>query len=131
MHYMKALDVLKTFKNRDEKHNYLKSDLCLHIAASLVGQREFSKAQEYCNRAEEAAKLIDDQEHDLEVSATCHNIANAYVRQANEALVMFHKAVDIYILAFGDNHPDLATIYDNMAKIYRDKNNIEEAERLD
>ena len=45
----------------------------------------------------------------------------------DEALAMYEKALSIRLKKLGDDHPDVATTYNNMAVVYMNQGKYEEA----
>ena len=58
---------------------------------------------------------------DLDLALLYNKVGHRQFRLSNyeEALENYGKAVNIFIKNYGQDHPDVATIYDNMAPIIR------------
>jgi len=73
-----------------------------------------------------------------EMNITYHNICNVYRKYNNtavyvnpgknvEALELYDKCLAIDIKALGEDHPSVATTYNNIASVYRNQGKYEEA----
>ena len=61
VHYTQALDILKKFKTSNTICKEWQYDLLQDLAYTSLAQRHLEDAQDYCNQAQEMARIIDDQ----------------------------------------------------------------------
>ena len=57
------------------------------------------------------------------------SFGDVYIRKAHfdKALVQYRRALDIQIRVFGQEHPDVADLYNNIGLVYHSQGKVKEA----